>query len=484
MPVCGNRWQVAVWCATACAAAGHELPPHPEDAPEACGLSTEHLERYGRGMRLCDADGVLSASERLSVAHHLAAVRVAADGLVASAKEASEDAAAEAGRCMGVELGLLVQQHHTGTSSPAEYCKAAFNHWGLGRRGCDNGVLVYVAPGSRKIHICTGNGARDAPNYLSDSEVASIIDAATAYLKEGETAEAVRLIAAEVIDRVAGNVARGAGRPADIYYTIAALLLLAVLVFGTVWLAERRQRKERAARRECSDKLSKIHREYAAAKAQSMGMLEASCPICLDDFPPVGEDAAKAKKNDCAAALPPGVRVLRCGHCFHEDCIAEWLERQKEEVCRTCPVCRQDVDTGEPAMAAPEDGAQPPAEEDDVGSDRSTRHGLRDRRPRGLAAAAEAAASAAGAAALLLSDDLNFRLRRVQEMHPEIVSAAVWERWEARLEADDVSDLMSDVTFVANEYLAQEEAHTSDSRAESDSWGGGGCDGGGAGGSW
>lgn len=46
------------------------------------------------------------------------------------------------------------------------------------------------------------------------------------------------------------------------------------------------------------------------------------CPICLD---PLGSFGA-------AARLP-------CGHIFHRDCIARWLDRG----CLTCPVCRMDA---------------------------------------------------------------------------------------------------------------------------------------------
>ncbi len=47
------------------------------------------------------------------------------------------------------------------------------------------------------------------------------------------------------------------------------------------------------------------------------------------------------ERADCAVCLEPHearASALRCGHTFHAECIARWLER-----ARTCPMCRADV---------------------------------------------------------------------------------------------------------------------------------------------
>ncbi|KAF4695517.1 hypothetical protein FOZ60_004587 [Perkinsus olseni] len=57
------------------------------------------------------------------------------------------------------------------------------------------------------------------------------------------------------------------------------------------------------------------------------GLLHASsfeCPICLADC-----------RDD------PGVRLLPCGHCFHEHCIRAWFVQQL--IKPTCPLCRSPV---------------------------------------------------------------------------------------------------------------------------------------------
>lgn len=47
---------------------------------------------------------------------------------------------------------------------------------------------------------------------------------------------------------------------------------------------------------------------------------QATCSICCVDF-----DESEP------------VRVLRCRHIYHPECIIEWLQ-----INRTCPVCRHD----------------------------------------------------------------------------------------------------------------------------------------------
>ncbi len=49
---------------------------------------------------------------------------------------------------------------------------------------------------------------------------------------------------------------------------------------------------------------------------------EPMCCICLRNFTPEDE-----------------VRILKCQHYFHKECIMEWLNREK-----SCPYCRRDID--------------------------------------------------------------------------------------------------------------------------------------------
>ncbi len=53
-----------------------------------------------------------------------------------------------------------------------EYSTALGNHWGVGRRGLNDGVLLVVAPVERKVRIATGEGLKAE---LTDAEAQAII---------------------------------------------------------------------------------------------------------------------------------------------------------------------------------------------------------------------------------------------------------------------------------------------------------------------
>lgn len=50
-----------------------------------------------------------------------------------------------------------------------------------------------------------------------------------------------------------------------------------------------------------------------------------SCAICLEDYEKDQE-----------------IRYLPCGHCFHSQCILQWLPNNK-----TCPFCKMEIDSKE-----------------------------------------------------------------------------------------------------------------------------------------
>lgn len=59
---------------------------------------------------------------------------------------------------------------------------------------------------------------------------------------------------------------------------------------------------------------------------------EQTCHICMDEF----EELSSTSKSKTQAIKLP------CSHIFHEDCIKQWLCKEKV----TCPVCRADVRLG------------------------------------------------------------------------------------------------------------------------------------------
>ncbi|KAF9908210.1 hypothetical protein EC991_010136 [Linnemannia zychae] len=63
------------------------------------------------------------------------------------------------------------------------------------------------------------------------------------------------------------------------------------------------------------------------------------CAICSDPMLPIGEDYHNNFNRHCSVRLEWSaiVRMHRCGHCFHENCIREWFSC--EYTVLKCPIC-------------------------------------------------------------------------------------------------------------------------------------------------
>lgn len=67
-----------------------------------------------------------------------------------------------------------------------------------------------------------------------------------------------------------------------------------------------------------------------------------TCSICLEEYV-VGDLVVRLKRNNTGDTTNDGSRANACKHCFHEDCILEWLESHDE-----CPLCRVNMLTATP----------------------------------------------------------------------------------------------------------------------------------------
>lgn len=70
------------------------------------------------------------------------------------------------------EVAVVTVPETAPASTPKEFTTALFNHWGIGKREQDNGVLVLISKGDRRVEIETGYGIEE---ILPDAQVGSII---------------------------------------------------------------------------------------------------------------------------------------------------------------------------------------------------------------------------------------------------------------------------------------------------------------------
>ncbi len=72
----------------------------------------------------------------------------------------------------GTELAVLTVASVPG-GTPKEFATEVFNSWGIGKKGADNGVLVMVSIGDRRVEIETGYGVE---SILTDGRIGQVLD--------------------------------------------------------------------------------------------------------------------------------------------------------------------------------------------------------------------------------------------------------------------------------------------------------------------
>lgn len=88
----------------------------------------------------------------------------------------------------GNEIAVLVVGSLEGANIE-DLAYEAFNTWGIGQKGKDNGVLIVIAPTERKVRIETGKGVGDRLTDLESSHI--LRQQVTPRLKEGKIRAAI-----------------------------------------------------------------------------------------------------------------------------------------------------------------------------------------------------------------------------------------------------------------------------------------------------
>lgn len=84
----------------------------------------------------------------------------------------------------GTEIAVVTVPETAPATSPKEFTTALFNHWGIGKKDQNNGVLFLISKGDRRVEIETGYGIE---SILPDAKVGNIIDTEiTPRFKQGD----------------------------------------------------------------------------------------------------------------------------------------------------------------------------------------------------------------------------------------------------------------------------------------------------------
>jgi uncharacterized protein len=84
----------------------------------------------------------------------------------------------------GTEIAVVTVPETAPAASPKEFTTKLFNYWGIGKKGKDNGVLLLISKGDRRVEIETGYGMEA---ILPDAKVGNIIETQiTPRFKQGD----------------------------------------------------------------------------------------------------------------------------------------------------------------------------------------------------------------------------------------------------------------------------------------------------------
>ncbi len=72
----------------------------------------------------------------------------------------------------GIEIAVVTVPETAPAASPKEFTTKLFNYWGIGKKGKDNGVLLLISKGDRRVEIETGYGIEA---ILPDAKIGNII---------------------------------------------------------------------------------------------------------------------------------------------------------------------------------------------------------------------------------------------------------------------------------------------------------------------
>jgi uncharacterized membrane protein YgcG len=180
------------------------------------------------------------------------------------------------------EMAVVVVET-TAPATPKQYVTALFNHWGVGKRGADSGVMILLALNDRRVEIETGYGVED---ILPDGKVGEIIRTSMLpHFKRQQWGEGL-LAGSQEIARILRQAYQTPSRPSapppsearskvGFFATLVILLGIGLLVLRLI--AARRARC-----RDCGERLRRRTRVLRAASYTRPGLREIveDCPSC------------------------------------------------------------------------------------------------------------------------------------------------------------------------------------------------------------
>lgn len=388
-----------------------KLPPPWQDTSNFC-----HPRGYSNAAQftsICDPSGLLSIHELSNLDSILRHIYTGTRpySLVKCTERPPSDTAHPATHGFHVAMALVRRMQfdqNTLSQRAQHFADVLFSNWHLSDN-CGASVLLFLSIEDRQMYIKTG---ATAVRYLNEHQIDDVYkrmipklqrDRLNAALHAG--VQTIAHFLAKYQGEHAGPRATddGAGTasppplffrgwPAwwDLHLSIVAIIVAVFVVIaccngvGGIEAARKRREKKQLLR-----KLDTVRDEYFGSMMESYA--PSTCPIChekvalsWEPIEPALSSEGDALADGAATHRRRSVRTLRCGHTFHDRCFDDEYPTPSGTI-PSCPVCG------------------------DVGSGASTPPSLRETR----------------------MQDVSFRLNRLHDQYPHILSDEVMAKLEA-----------------------------------------------------
>ena len=311
--------------------------PNPMKNPAACGRSTVPKSA------ICDPDNILTKDAKDLV-----------EGRINSLKKGE----------IGVAVIRKIEPSPNDVDQQAKtFAQHIHNTWGVGDADSNDGAVLFLSLEDRVVYISTG---KTAAKHLTSSVISHIIDNMRPYLRAKQYDRAIEygvVYMTLALEGKANQVPSAAAVEDEGSMLPLVMLGGAVLAIGAMKYYEHRRQKQLEKGKKALEALLK------EVTTENSTYLTSTCPICLEDFPPLSSpqessttsSEAQSPTNDKNKS-PNRPMSLPCGHIFCYSCLMEYLKANREG--HKCPICRQPM-SGE--VPPSDQQSQPPRDQQSRG---------------------------------------------------------------------------------------------------------------------
>jgi len=199
------------------------------------------------------------------------------------------------------------------TTYSASFARNLITLWGVGKRDCNNGAVVFLSKFDRKVFIATGNGIS---SILTSAKISNVIASVTSYLKADDYDNALFTMAKSIEDILRPSTPLAPSSPPTqtsyIFGIVAVVVFVLIVCAVLAWC----RRAGYHHYLQYDPQRASVRRYLEAMEAEARCNSYNTCPCCFQSY---GFSAS----------------TLQCGHRFCGNCVSS------RSIYSFCPICTE-----------------------------------------------------------------------------------------------------------------------------------------------